>query len=208
MNPILSEALKKMNPTGIPWDEMTEDQKEAQRREWDKVAGERKNLYCSCPRTFCENNHNCRFCVATHRSYGSLPDCLRSVEDRMNEGVPPEKRHNIHKKMNPNQTTAPTSRDAYHNGIAAAVEANPEEAWEAHYKRAKGWHDLVRDPKVMKCPCEKTDCRFHDNCTKCIALHRYYNTFPKCCEQIHDNIAECILAYRAEQAGEKTEGAD
>lgn len=202
MNPILLEGLKQMNPTGIPWAEMTEEQKEELRQVWDKVAGERKNLYCSCPRTFCENNHNCRFCVATHRSYGSLPDCLRLVEDKMNEGVPPEKRHNIHKKMNPNQTSAPENREAYHNGIAEAIKENPEAAWEAHYQRAKVWHDLVRDPVVMKCPCAKEDCRFHSNCTKCIALHRYYNTFPKCCEEINDNIAACVLAYRAEQDGE------
>ena len=47
----------------------------------------RMSRWGSCPRSFCENNHNCAFCVATHRSYGSLPDCLRLVEDRMNEGV-------------------------------------------------------------------------------------------------------------------------
>ncbi len=205
MNDMLCEALKKMNTTGIPWDEMTEEQKEAQRREWDKIAGDRKNLYCSCPRAHCENNHNCQFCIATHRHYGSLPDCLRLVEDKISEGVPLERRHNIHKNMNPHQTKA-ISRDDYGAIFANADKITDPVRLEQARKNAKEWHDLVRVPENIKCPCKRTDCRFHSNCTKCIALHRYYNTFPKCCEEIHDKIAAALLAYRAEQANEeKTE---
>ena len=203
MNPLLEEHLKKLNPTGIKWEDMTEDQKETLRREWDQVVGVPRNLTCTCPRSFCENNHNCQFCMATHRSYGSLPDCLRLVDDKLNADVPLEKRHNIHSYMNNNQPVA-INREDYHNRIAEAVKHDPN-AMEAGRQRAKVWHDLVRNPENVKCRCKKTDCRFHGNCTKCIALHRHFDGFPACCESIHDKIAAAILAYRAEQAEAKAE---
>jgi hypothetical protein len=176
---------------------MTEDQKEDLRRQWDEVVSVPRNLTCTCPRSFCENNHNCQFCITTHRSYGSLPDCLRIVDDKLSAGIPPEKRHNIHSHMNANQKKA-VSREDYHNSIAAAVKLDPN-AMEEGRKRAKLWHDLVRDPEKNKCTCKRTDCRFHANCTKCIALHRPFDCFPSCCESIHDKIAGAILTYKAEQ---------
>ena len=136
--------------------------------------------------------------MATHRSYGSLPDCLRLVDDKLNADVPLEKRHNIHSHMNNNQPVA-INREEYHNRIAEAVKNDPD-AMEAGRQRAKVWHDLVRNPENVKCRCKMTDCRFHGNCTKCIALHRHFDGFPSCCESIHDKIAAAILAYRAEQA--------
>ncbi|NLO48741.1 MAG: hypothetical protein GX111_10540 [Clostridiales bacterium] len=198
MNLLLEEHLKKLNPTGIKWDDMTEEQKENLKRQWDQVVSVPRNMTCTCPRTFCENNHNCQFCITTHRSYGSLPDCLRIVDDKLSAEIPPEKRHNIHSHMNKNQNKA-INREDYHNSIAAAVKQDPN-AMEEGRKRAAIWHDLVRDPENTKCTCKKTDCRFHSNCTKCIALHRHFDGFPSCCESIHDNIACAILAYRAEQA--------
>ena len=200
MNQSLNEHLKKLNPTGIEWEDMTEEQKEALRKQWDAVVSIPKNLTCTCPRTGCRNNHNCAFCCLTHRDYGSLPDCLRIVDDKLSEGVPPEKRHNIHTHMNPNQKFA-TNRNEYADAVAASSasgQLTPEQA----RKNVEEWHKLVRDPKKTPCSCPHTDCWYHGNCVKCIALHRAYDGFPYCCRPIHDKIDAAVQAYRAEQAAQ------
>lgn len=198
MNKSRMAFFERINPTGIRWEDMTAEQKEELHDKWDnEVLSHRKNLTCTCPRTFCENNHNCQFCVATHRYYGSLTDCLRIVDDKISEGVPPEKRHNIHASMNQNQALA-IDREEYHKQVAAAVKADPDGIAKGK-QRAKEWHDLVRIPENVKCPSPYTDFKYHGNCTKCIALHRYYNGFPYCCWPIWDKIDAAVQAYWAEQ---------
>lgn len=200
MNQALIEHLKRLNPSGIKWDDMTKQQKEELTEKWNEVASAPKNLNCTCPRHFCENNHNCQFCILTHRYYGSLPDCLRRVDDLISEGIPPEKRHNIHAHMNNNQSIA-INREEYARRVSEGVKADPN-GKEAGKKRAAEWHALVRDPKNLGCSCPRTDCLFHGNCTKCCAVHRAYDGFPHCCQFIHDKIDAAVQAYRAEQAKE------
>jgi hypothetical protein len=199
MNQAQSEHLKRLNPTGIQWSDMTEQQQLELRQKWNAVVSDPKNLNCTCPNAPCRNNRNCMFCVSTHRYYGSLPDCLRPVDDKISEGVPPEKRHNIHITMNRRQVHA-TSRDEYYRVTAAWHKEHPEESAELNKKNVAEWHALVRDRKNTACRCSRTDCWYHGNCVKCLALHRYYDGFPACCQDIHDKIDAAAQAYRQEGA--------
>ena len=197
------EHLKKMNPTGIDWEDMTEEQKNALREQWQKVVSEPKNLNCTCPRTSCRNNRNCNFCVLTHCYYGSLPDCLRFVDDKISAGVPPEKRHNVHTGHNPGQIHA-ANRNDYANGLMERGKEFTEEQKAkmrvAARERVENWHRLVRDPDKNKCSCPRTDCWYHGNCVKCCALHRHYDGFPDCAREIHDKIDAAVQAYKAENS--------
>lgn len=197
MNQLLLEHLKRLNPTGKPWAELSAEEKESLMEEWNLAISTPEGLACSCPRHYCENNHNCKFCIATHRYYGSLPDCLRKVDDAWCEGVPFEKRHNVHVVMNPNQTGAIT-REEYAERVAEAMSKWDPDEQAAAKQRTKEWHDLVRIPKNVACRCSRTDCVFHGNCTKCIAVHRHYNGFPACFEPIYDKIDAAVQAYKAE----------
>ena len=192
MNQTLTEHLKRLNPTGVEWDDMTEQQKEELRMQWDKVVSQPENLACSCPRTGCRNNRNCKFCVSLHRYYDGLADCLRIVDDKLEDGIPYEKRHNLHKYT----SAQATSREDY-AAFSAAREPDPVEL----RKEIDEYHRIVHDPKNIACNCPRTDCWYHNNCVKCIALHRYYDGFPNCCQPIGDKIDEAIQAYKLEQGG-------
>ena len=200
MNLALNEHLKRLNPTGVDWADMTDAQKDELRKKWDAVVSQPKNLNCTCPRAGCRNNRNCNFCVVTHREDGSLPDCLRYVDDKISEGVPPEKRHNVHALQNPTQKIAVT-RDGYERSLAEAMknDPDPEAAAAAARMRVESWHKRVRDPEVNVCRCPRADCWYHGNCVKCIALHRYYDGFPDCCRHIFDKIDAAVQAWDKEQ---------
>ena len=184
MSKTIDDHLKRLNPTGIEWADMTEQQKEDLRDKWNAVASDPENLNCTCPRTFCRNNHNCRNCIALHRYFDGLPDCLRRLEREMQADVPPGKRYT--EKMNP------TGMDG-----AALAKRDP-----AHAKRvAEEWNDIVKNPKNTACNCPRTDCWYHGNCVKCIALHRSYDGFPNCVRYIVDEIEAVVDAYKqTEQA--------
>ncbi|MCQ2406720.1 MAG: hypothetical protein MJ067_05865 [Oscillospiraceae bacterium] len=192
------ERLKKMNPTGIPWEEMTDEQKNALRDEWDKVAGDPAQLYCTCPRTGCRNNHNCQFCATLHRFYDGFPDCLRPLDEEMQKGVPAEYRYNMHKNIqsDKNDESLIDPHDP-EKTRANLVEAIPKENWQGIFDM---WGRIVRDPKNRACKCKQGDCRYHGNCVKCIALHRAYGSFPACMNYITDLIEEACDKYWAEHA--------
>lgn len=190
------ERLAKMNPTGIPWEEMTDEQKNELRNEWDKVAGDPKQLYCTCPRTGCRNNHNCQFCAALHRYYDGFPDCLRPLDEEMQTGVPMEYRYNMHYKIqadgNDKNLVDPHDPD----GSRARL-VNSDKKMDINEVFDK-WAAVVRNPKNRACTCPHSDCRYHGNCVKCIALHRAYGSFPYCMNYITDKIEEACDLYWAE----------
>lgn len=190
MNKLQAEHFKRLNPTGIEWNDMTDQQKEELRQEWDKVVSQPKNLNCSCPRHGCRNNHNCKFCVSLHRYYGGLADCLRFVDDKWQEELPPEKKYNIHMNIAPQAQT----REEYERFTSARQDK------ENVRKEVEEYHRIVHTPENIKCNCPRTDCWYHDNCVKCAALHRYYNGFPNCCQPIGDKIDAAVQAYMQEQA--------
>ncbi len=190
------ERLAKMNPTGIPWEEMTDEQKNALRDEWDKVAGDPAQLYCTCPRTGCRNNHNCQFCAALHRYYDGFPDCLRPLDEEMQKGVPQEYRYNMNYKIqadgNDKNLVDPHDPD----GSRARL-VNSAQKMDINTVFDK-WAAIVRNPKNRACTCPQSDCRYHGNCVKCIALHRAYGSFPRCMDYITDKIEEACDLYWAE----------
>ena len=190
------ERLAKMNPTGIPWNEMTDEQKNALRDEWDKVAGDPEQLYCTCPRTGCRNNHNCQFCAALHRYYDGFPDCLRPLDEEMQTGVPQEYRYNMHYKIqadgNDQSLVDPHDPDG---SRARLVKSAENQDINVVFDK---WAAIVRNPKNRACVCPQTDCRYHGNCVKCIALHRAYGSFPRCMDHITDKIEEACDLYWAE----------
>ena len=202
------ERLAKMNPTGIPWEEMTDEQKNALRVEWDKVAGDPAQLYCTCPRTGCRNNHNCQFCAALHRYYDGFPDCLRPLDEEMQTGVPKEYRYNMHLKIQSDGTPAgiidPHDPDLSRQRLFEMAKDMTEE--QKKVKRGPDrWAEIVRDPKNRACKCPHGDCRYHGNCVKCSALHRAYGSFPYCMNYITDLIEEKCDIYWAEHGKENKE---
>ncbi len=200
------EHLAKLNTTGIAWEDMNEEQRLALRKEWDRIVSNPDELYCTCPRTGCRNNHNCVFCVALHRYYDGFPDCLRHLDAKMQEGLPQDRRYNMHYKIQsdgtPDGIIDPHDPDGSRERLFKhAKETNAKDQGVAAADR---WHKIVRNPKNRVCTCSHTDCWYHGNCVKCVALHRHFDGFPACDRYIVDKIDDIVDAYWAEQ-GSKPE---
>lgn len=198
MGKTVEENLKKMNTTGIEWACMTDEQKEALREEWDAIVSDPNELYCTCPRTSCRNNHNCKQCIGLHRYYDGLPDCLRPTLDAMQEELPKEKKYNMHLKIQsdgtPPELIDPHDADATRERL---VQMMPKGNGQ---KAADKWAAIVRNPRNTACTCPHSDCWYHGNCVKCIALHRHFGGYPYCVRYIIDEVDDIIDAYHAEQA--------
>jgi hypothetical protein len=195
--------LAKLNTTGIAWKDMNEEQRLALRKEWDRIVSDPNELYCTCPRTGCRNNRNCAQCIALHRYYDGFPDCLRPLADKMQEGVPQERRYNMHYKIQSDGTPEgiidPHDPDGSRERLFK--HAQETQAKYAGVAAADKWAKIVRNPKNRACTCSQTDCWYHGNCVKCIALHRHFEGFPACVRYIVDEIDELVDAYWAEQGG-------
>ena len=50
------------------------------------------------------------------------------------------------------------------------------------------WDQIVADPENLQCSCEVTVCKYHGDCQKCIAVHRYYDGFPACLREFADKL--------------------
>ncbi len=196
------EHLAKLLTLGIPWDEMTEEQKLQQRKEWDKIVGDPNELYCTCPRTGCRNNHNCTQCVTLHRFYDGFPDCLRPLDAQMQEGVPLERRYNMHFKIQ-SDGNDPSIIDAHDADLSRArlFQQAKKDGFDRGVEVANKWQKIAQDKKNQACRCKNSDCWYHGNCVKCIALHRHFGGFPFCDRYIADQIEEIVDAYWAEQGG-------
>ena len=191
------EHLKRMNPTGIDWKDMTDEQKLELRKVWDAVVSDPKNLYCSCPRTGCRNNHNCQFCVALHRYYDGFSDCFRPLDNKLQAGLPQDKKYNMHYKIqsdgNSKDVVDPTDPDGSRERL---VKSAPQDGI---YQVMEKWGAIVRDPANTKCTCPHTDCWYHGNCVKCVALHRHYGGFTYCTRYIVDKIDDIVEEYEKSQ---------
>lgn len=195
--------LAKMLTLGIKWEDMTEEQKLQQKKEWDKIVSDPNELYCTCPRTGCRNNHNCLQCVALHRYFDGFPDCLRPVDEEMQKGVPQERRYNMHLKI----------QSAGNEDSGLIDEHAPDGTRERLINQKNmdiialmdSWSKIVRNPKNRVCVCKNTDCWYHGNCVKCVALHRHFGGFPYCDRYIADKIEEMNDEYWAEQGGRPEE---
>ncbi len=197
------EHLKKMMTLGIPWEEMTPEQQRQQRIEWDKVVSDPNELYCTCPRSSCRNNHNCTQCVTLHRFYDGFPDCLRPIDDRMQEGVPADRRYNMHLKF---QSSGGNDKTGLVDpsdpvGSRERLMKAREEAGQDVYSLMDEWDKVAKNKKNQACRCKNSDCWYHGNCVKCIALHRHFEGFPDCCAYIMDMIDEHNEAYWASVGG-------
>ena len=194
------EHLKKLNPTGIPWEEMTEEQQLTLRKEWDKIVSDPKELYCTCPRTGCRNNHNCVQCMSLHRYYDCLTDCLRFVEVKLDEGIPMERVLNTGYKMQNDGNEDSGLVDAHDPDASRArlIQAMDEKAQIALNDK---WKKISQNPKNKACRYQNTDCWYHGNCVKCVALHRHYGGVPSCVRYIIDDVEKVADAYWEEQGG-------
>ena len=197
MSKAIDEHLKKMNTTGIKWDDLTQQQRLELQKTWDAILADPANLSCSCPRKGCPNNRNCKNCVALHRYYDGFPDCLRPIDDALQAELPVEKRYNMHAKIRGEGGDPAT-------GQPFKAEDLTDEAWlkimvdrqmDPHVAM-KRWAAIVADPKNTICDCPKTDCSYHGNCVKCVALHKYYEGFPHCVRYIVDEIETVVEAYK------------
>ena len=201
------EHLKRLNPTGVEWEDMTEDEQLALRQEWNKIVSEPKNLNCTCPRHGCFNNRNCKHCIALHRFYDGFADCFRRLEEAMQAHLPQKRKYNMHAKIlaegfppgeyDPTEDPDITRKKLFERHQQMAKE-NPDA-----YKRPRGpgrWGEIVADPKNKVCDCPNTECWYHGNCVKCAALHRYYDGFPHCLRYIVDEIDIITENYDREQS--------
>ena len=196
------EHLAKLNTLGIPWEEMTEEQKLQQRKEWDKIVSDPNELYCTCPRTGCRNNHTCNQCVTLHRFYDGFPDCLRPLDEKMQEGVPAEFRYNMHYKIQSDGNDASIIDPHDPDGSRARLfQMAAKDGVDRGVEVANKWQKIAQDPKNRACRCKNVDCWYHGNCVKCIALHRHFGGFPACDRYIVDMIDEKVDAYWAEHGG-------
>ena len=187
------EHLKRMNTTGIDWKDLTEEQKTGLKEQWHEVVTNKDNLYCTCPRTFCENNRKCKRCVALHRYYDGFPDCLRPLHDNIQSHLPVEKRYHEGYKML--EEGAPA-------GIVDPLDLDSSrerlQALQAEGKMGTPfakWSEIVTDPANIACKCPQTDCKYHGNCVMCVALHRHYEGAPACLRYLVDNIDAAVEAY-------------
>lgn len=198
MGKTVEENLKKMNTTGIEWDCMTDAQKEALRREWDAIVSDPNELYCTCTRSSCRNNHNCKFCIGLHRYYDGLPDCLRGQLDQLQEELPKEKKYNVHLKIQ-SDGTPPEAIDPYDAELTRARLG--ELAKQGLIEDpANKWAAIVKNSRNTACTCPHSDCWYHGNCVKCIALHRHFGGYPYCVRYIVDEVDNIIDAYHEEQS--------
>jgi hypothetical protein len=203
MGKTIDEHLAKLNTTGIAWEDMNEEQRLALRKEWDRIVGDPNELYCTCPRTGCRNNRNCMQCVALHRYFDGFPDCLRHLDAKIQEGLPQDRRYNMHYKIQSgggNDETGlidPHDPDGSRERLIKAREA----AGMDMVAVMDAWAKIVRNPKNRACTCKHADCWYHGNCVKCIALHRHFEGFPACDRYIVDKIDDIVDAYWAEQGG-------
>ena len=200
MSKAMDERLKKMNPTGIEWDDMTEQQKLELREQWDAIVSVPENLDCSCFRTGCRNNRNCRNCMALHRYYDGLSHCMCSIVDAMQADVPLEKRYNQHYKIQASGRAEGVLQSTEDPNISRERLAQ-QDAPGVMRQRIENWAEIVRKPKNTACTCPKTDCWYHGNCVKCAALHRYYDGFPQCIRYIVDKVDTIIEEHDASQNG-------
>lgn len=198
------EHLAKLNPTGVAWKDMTEEQRFELQKSWDAIVSDPKELYCTCPRSFCRNNHNCIQCMALHRYYDCFSDCLEPIELGIQEGIPEEKRFPSAYKMqmDGNEDSGlvdPSDPDGSRARLVAAAQKQKFGLYEAMDR----WTKIVRNPKNRACTCKNTDCWYHGNCVKCVALHRHFGGVPACSRYIIDQIEEWTDAYWAAQKAEK-----
>ena len=189
------ESLKRMNPTGIKMKDMTEEQKLALRQEWNAVVSVRENLECTCPSTFCRMNHNCRSCIALNRYYGNFSDCLRPLVDEMQAHLPQPEKYNMHAKMQASGRAEGLVDPTIDPDIMREI-LHKNDPPGLMLKRFDMWDDVVNNPKNTACKCSNTDCWFHNNCTKCIALHRNYGGFPACYRDIVDEVEAIVEEYK------------
>lgn len=189
--------LARMNTLNIPWDEMTDAQKLEQRKAWDKIVSDPANLYCTCPRTSCRNNHNCAQCITLHRYYDCLTDCLTPFEEALNEGIPQECWYNTALKM----------QSDGNEDSGCIIENDPEQSRANLAKSMESgkldilavmdkWDKISKNPKNRACRCKNADCWYHGNCVKCIALHRYYKGVPACVRHVINTVEEAADQYR------------
>jgi hypothetical protein len=197
MSKTIDEHLKRLNPTGIKWVDMTDQQKLELREKWNAVVSVPENLNCSCPRTFCRMNRHCRNCVALNRYYDNFPDCVRHLVDKMQDEVPQKKKYNMHAKMQasgrPEGSVDPTEDPDIMRARLAKLDSP-----DVTRQRLANWDAVVKNPKNTACKCHHADCWYHSNCTKCIALHRYYDGFPYCERYIVDKVETIVDAYKTE----------
>ena len=194
MGRLIDEHLKRMNPTGIEWADLTEQQKLELREQWDAVVSKPENLDCSCLRAGCRNNRNCRHCVALHRYFDGFSRCLEFVSDRLQAEVPQNKKYNMHYKMQ-SFDTPEGFIDPTENPDVTREKLGKIDTPEKRLKRTADWEAIVRTPKNTACKCPRTDCWYHGNCVKCVALHRHYEGFPECVRYIVDKVEEAIDAH-------------
>ena len=195
MSKAFEEHMKRINPTGVEWADMTEQQQLELREKWDAVVSVPDNLNCSCPRTGCRNNRNCRFCIALHRYYDCFTDCFDPLGLEMQTGIPPEKRFDMHTKMQstnnpPEGIIDPSDPDGSRERL------NRMNSPEQMRKVLATWDEVVRNPKNTACNCPRTDCWYHGNCVKCAALHRYHSGFPNCFRYLADEVEAYAEKYR------------
>ncbi|MGD9158362.1 MAG: hypothetical protein PVG39_08160 [Desulfobacteraceae bacterium] len=193
MSRTIDDHLKQINPTGIDWIELTEKQQLKVREEWDAVVSDPGNLSCACPNTSCANNRKCKKCIALHRYYDGVPECLRPLVDKVQASVPQEKKYNVHYKIQADGAlygiVDPTDPDGSRERL---MKANTPEKMK---KVVEKWAAIIADPENTKCDCPNVDCKYHGNCVKCVALHRYYGGFPHCVRYIIDEIDAIVETH-------------
>lgn len=195
------EHLAKLNPTGKAWKDMTEDERLELKKSWDKIVSDPNELYCTCPRTGCRNNHNCIQCITLHRYYDCLTDCMRTVEEKLNEGVPLEYQLNTGYKMqfDGNEDSGLIDPHDQEESRARLVQAMKDGKLDIYAVMDK-WDRISKNPKNRACRCRNTDCWYHGNCVKCIALHRHFEGVPACVRYIVDDVEAAAEAYRKEHS--------
>ena len=195
MGKVNDDHLKRMNPTGINWADMTEQQKIELKEKWDAVVSIPKNLNCTCPLTGCRNNRNCRYCIALHRYYDCLTNCFRNIVEEMEAGVPQEHRFDQHTKMQSSgaEFEFVELTDDPDESRARLQQASTPETMR---KTLAIWDAVVREPENTACTCTETGCWYHGNCVKCAALHRYYKGFPHCVRYLADEIEAAVSLYK------------
>ena len=188
------DHLKRLNQAGKDWASMTEEEQIEQREKWDAIVSNPDNLNCTCPRTFCRMNRNCRNCVALNRYYDCLPDCVRDIAEKMQDGIPANKKFDLHSKMQASGRP-PGSIDPTEDANTSRERLHKLDTPELVRARFANWDSVVKSSKNTACKCPRTDCWYHGNCVKCTALHRYFDGFPECIRYIADGIEEHVKAY-------------